>query len=114
MILFLPKDIIFFIRLLGRKIPIILMWTITLVICNNAAYSQVERPFSVSGIVTDLSTGETLIGATVKIQGTDIGVASDVAGKFFIQAPSEHSILVVTFSGYTERQIPLEGKGVLD
>lgn len=112
--LFLPKDILFFIRLLGRKIPIILMWTITLVICNNAAYSQVERPFSVSGIVTDLSTGETLIGATVKIQGTDIGVASDVAGKFFIQAPSENSILVVTFSGYTERQIPLEGKGVLD
>lgn len=39
---------------------------------------------SISGTVTDLKTGETIIGANVVIQGTQIGSATDIEGKFLL------------------------------
>ena len=72
-----------------------------------------QQGFRVTGQVTDETTGETLIGATVRVKGTANAVAVDVSGKFTIDAPSANSILVVAFIGYTEQEVPIEGKKVL-
>jgi uncharacterized lipoprotein YajG len=72
---------------------------------NTGAYSQ-NAQRTVSGQVTDVSTGEILIGATVKVQGADNSATVDHAGKFVIIVPGGKSVLVVTFTGYTEQKIP--------
>jgi TonB-linked SusC/RagA family outer membrane protein len=99
-------------KTLSLKIALSLLTAIT-ILCSSEAYSQNARR-TVSGQITDVSTGETLVGATVKVQGADNSVTVDRAGKFLIEVPGANSVLVVTFTGYTEQQVPLEGKTVLD
>jgi hypothetical protein len=50
----------------------------------------------ISGTITDI-TGEPIIGATVKIKGTNTATITDMDGKYTIEAsPKEHSHLLVT------------------
>ena len=73
-----------------------------------------QQGFRVTGQVTDETTGETLIGATVKIKGTTNAVAVDVNGRFTLDVPNANSVLVVNFIGYTEQEVAVDGKKVLD
>jgi TonB-linked SusC/RagA family outer membrane protein len=98
-------------KTLSLKVAVSLLTVI--ILSHSVAYSQNARR-TVSGQVTDVATGETLVGATVKVQGAENSIAVDRAGKFLIEVPNANSVLVVTFSGYTEQKIPLEGKTVLD
>ncbi|TDH28704.1 SusC/RagA family TonB-linked outer membrane protein [Segetibacter sp. 3557_3] len=101
-------------EILSAKIAVSLFIAIILS-SSNWAYSQsAPRSLRVSGLVTDVSTGETLIGATVRVQGRNTGVPVDRAGHFSIEVPNANSVLIVTFVGYTEQEVPLEGKTVLD
>ena len=52
----------------------------------------------VTGVVKD-SKGEPIIGASVKIAGSTLGVATDINGKFTLNAPAG-SKLVITSIGY--------------
>ena len=78
---------------------------------NNLITSQ---PIKITGIVTDASNGEALIGATVSIKGTTSGVVTDVNGKFSIDVPTSEAILVISFIGYKPLQIPAAGEKMLD
>lgn len=62
---------------------------------------------TISGIVTDATTGETVIGANVVIQGTTVGASTDVEGKFSIPnvKPGTYN-LQVTFVTYKAHLIP--------
>ena len=42
----------------------------------------------VRGVVQDVNTNETLIGATVVIEGTTIGVTTNLDGSFLLIVPS--------------------------
>lgn len=89
---------------------------VAMVVINyTGVYAQnAPSTLKVSGLVTDLSTGETLIGATVKVKGTTTAVAVDAAGKFTIDVPGPQSVLVANFIGYTDLEVPVQGKTVLD
>src|SRR5687767_1619543 len=103
-------------KLLGKTLSLkiaALLLTAIAIFFNTSASSQ-NAARTVSGQVTDVSTGETLVGATVSVQGAANSVTVDRAGKFLIQVPAANSVLVITFTGYTELQVPLEGKTVLD
>lgn len=62
---------------------------------------------TISGIVTDGITKETIIGANVYIQSTQVGTATDIDGKFSIAnvKPGTYS-LVVSFITYKTHIIP--------
>jgi outer membrane receptor for ferrienterochelin and colicin len=62
---------------------------------------------TIAGVVTDAATGETVIGANVVIQGTTIGAATDLDGKFSIAnvKPGTYN-LSVTFITYKAHVIP--------
>jgi TonB-linked SusC/RagA family outer membrane protein len=109
---FFTNTSIVFPRLLGKTMMVSLLTAITL-FCTDRAYSQ-NAPHRVSGQVTDITTGETLIGATVKIKGTNAAIAVDPSGEFSITVPNANSIIVVSFTGYTEQEIPVGGKTSLD
>ncbi|MDG1902384.1 MAG: TonB-dependent receptor [Bacteroidales bacterium] len=54
----------------------------------------------VRGVVQDVNTDETLIGATVMIEGTTIGVTTNLDGSFLLIVPSGDHKLSVSFVGY--------------
>ena len=65
----------------------------------------------IHGHVTDVSTGEALIGANVLIKGSSLGSASDLYGAYRITgiAPGSYT-LVVRFIGYKGKDVPIEIK----
>ncbi len=67
---------------------------------------------SVSGTVVD-DTGEPLLGATVMQKGTQHGVATDLDGNFTISVPAK-AVLVVSYIGYDNKEVPVNGQTHLD
>ncbi len=63
---------------------------------------------AVAGQVTDAETGLSLPGASVHIDGTAIGAATDHEGRYRISnAPEGDQVLVVSFIGYTSARVPV-------
>lgn len=62
---------------------------------------------TIGGVVTDAKTQETIIGANVYIEGTQVGSATDIEGKFSITnvKPGTYN-LVVSFITYKSHIIP--------
>ena len=56
---------------------------------------------TITGIVKDSITGETIIGANVVLQGTTTGKSTDINGNFSIQLNKGKYTLQVSFIGYT-------------
>lgn len=54
----------------------------------------------ITGVVTDRSTGETLPGANVLVQGTTTGTITDVDGRFALDLPAGQMTIVASFIGY--------------
>jgi len=64
---------------------------------------------TVGGIVVDGKTGESLIGATVVVEGVTGGTITDVDGSFKINVPSGNHNLVITFVGYSPKTVAVDG-----
>ena len=63
---------------------------------------------SVRGTVTD-EAGDPIIGATVRVQGTNDGTVTDMDGRFNIQAAS-NATLNVSYVGYVSQSVPVSGR----
>ena len=71
-----------------------------LLLCAIALVSfTLSAQVKVTGVVLQASDNEPVIGATVKVQGTSIATATDLDGKFTLNAPSSKSILEVSYVG---------------
>ncbi|HKK40595.1 MAG TPA: SusC/RagA family TonB-linked outer membrane protein, partial [Cryomorphaceae bacterium] len=66
-----------------------------------------------SGTVTSQSTGETLPGATVVIKGTTTGTATDIDGKYSLEA-EPGDVLVYSFIGMQDREVTLGSNTTVD
>lgn len=76
-----------------------------LVIVQLFALSAMAAPEGrlIKGVVLD-ETGEALIGATVQVEGTSIGVSTDIDGNFQLKAADGQTILV-SYIGYKSQTI---------
>lgn len=63
---------------------------------------------NVKGTVRDVK-GEPIIGATILLQGTTVGTATDMNGNFTLQAPG-NGVLVVSYIGYKSEIVPIENR----
>ncbi|MEF8797077.1 MAG: TonB-dependent receptor [Salinivenus sp.] len=68
---------------------------------------------TVSGTITDANTGETLPGATVSLQGSSRGTATNAEGEYELTVPSDATLLV-SFVGYASEEVPVEGRTTID
>ncbi len=64
---------------------------------------------SVSGRVTDASSGEGLPGVNILIKGTTSGTISDTDGNYNLQAAS-NATLVFSFVGYEAQEVSINGR----
>ncbi len=58
----------------------------------------------VTGTVKD-ENGESMPGVNILVKGTASGTASDADGKFSISVPGDDAVLVLTFIGYTTKEV---------
>ena len=76
-----------------------------------SGYAQTSR--TITGIVTDASTGEEIIGASIGIVGTSQGVISDINGKYSLEVPA-NATLTVSYIGYITQQVRVGNSNTLD
>ena len=76
-----------------------------------ATASVTQQTITVKGQVID-QEGEALIGATVKVKGSQIGAITDYDGNFELRAPSD-ATLVVSYVGYKDREFAVRGRSDL-
>ena len=63
---------------------------------------------TVSGVVTSEEDGETVVGASVLVEGTSLGAVTDIDGKFTIaNVPSSAKNLRVSFVGMQSQVVPI-------
>jgi outer membrane receptor protein involved in Fe transport len=62
----------------------------------------------IAGVVTDPETGEALPGANIVVEGTSLGAASDLEGRYtIINVPPGVYNVVASFVGYTSTKVEL-------
>lgn len=68
----------------------------------------------INGTVTDVDTGEKLIGVNILIVGSTIGTITDLDGKYSIIADEESTLLQFSYTGYTSQTIEIGDEKVID
>ena len=74
----------------------------------------VQAQHLLSGTVTDKSSGEPLIGASVQVPGTSAGIITDLDGHFKFQLPEGKVLVQVSMIGYKTRVVNVKGKTNID
>ena len=72
-----------------------------------------ETGILVSGTVRS-GTGESLPGVTVQIRGTNIGVITDIQGRYSIRVPDQEAVLVFSFIGMGQQEIVVRNQTTID
>ena len=75
---------------------------------------EVFQQQNVTGTVTDATTGDPLPGVNILIEGTTIGVITDIDGKYSIEVSDENAVLVFSFVGYLTETVPVNKQSVID
>ena len=79
----------------------IILYTFILLCTSKLCLGQ-ER---ISGKLLDSGDRQPLMGASVKIRGTNIGVVSNSKGLFSMILPSKDAVLVISFLGYKTEEV---------
>jgi TonB-linked SusC/RagA family outer membrane protein len=85
------------------KLKYLFIVPVLMLVFNVSLYAQ-GGSGKITGTVKD-SKGEALFGVSVLVKGTSIGTATDENGKFSISAPTEQSVLVFTYIGFTPKEV---------
>ena len=92
---------------MNRRIRLLLLPAILLGLAATA--SAAALPAVLTGTVTDAATGDPLIGATVRIEGTSLGAATDLLGEYRIpRAPSGPQVVIVSYLGYRAERVEVD------
>lgn len=78
-----------------------------------AASWTVAQTRNVAGTVTD-SGGETLIGASVVVQGTTNGTVTDFEGHYVLTDVPDNAVLEFSYMGYETRTTGVNGRAQID
>ncbi len=71
---------------------------VVIMLCGTATFAQ----GLIRGVIQDVNSNETLIGATVLIKGTTIGVTTNLDGSFLLIAPEGEHTLIISYVGYED------------
>ena len=72
--------------------------------------SMMAQNITVSGVVTSKTDGEPLIGATVRVKGTNQGTATDIDGNYTLPNVAKNATLIFNYVGFAERSLPVGGQ----
>jgi TonB-linked SusC/RagA family outer membrane protein len=106
-----------FLKSLNLRTTFVLLSLVFVQSITNIGFSQTKtandvKKAKITGQVID-EKNETVIGATVMLNGTRIAVTTDVNGRFSIEAP-ENGKLKFSYIGYESQLVSIEGKKTID
>ena len=81
-----------------------IMLFLALFFITSAGYAQ---EVTVTGTVTDSTSGEPLPGVNVVLKGTSNGVSSDAEGTYNIEAVTPGDILIFSYLGYDNQEVEI-------
>src|SRR3546814_19629417 len=67
----------------------------------------------VRGSVSDSATGVPLTGVTIQVKGEATRTATDFQGDYSLGVP-DNAVLVISYIGYNQKEIPVDGKSVIN
>ena len=68
----------------------------------------------ITGTVIDVTNNEPLVGVNVAIEGTTVGVVTDIDGKYSINNQQTGSTISFSYIGYLAEKVTLSGQSVVD
>ncbi|MDE6131311.1 MAG: carboxypeptidase-like regulatory domain-containing protein, partial [Muribaculaceae bacterium] len=80
---------------------------------SQTAITRGSKTHKISGVILD-ENGEPLIGASVRIKGTTLGVTTDFDGNYTIETSEENPVLECTYVGYKPKEIKTNGQATVD
>lgn len=84
-------------------------------VCGFGFIQESHAQIEVSGTVTDADNGSTLPGVNVTVKGMPTrGTSTDENGDYSLIVPSPQDTLVFSFIGYTEKQVPVNGRTTIN
>jgi TonB-linked SusC/RagA family outer membrane protein len=82
-----------------------------LVVITPTEQAQTHR---ISGRIFDQATDDPLPGVTIMIEGTTTGTATDIDGRYILDAPSGDVTLIISYVGYITETISVDGRIAID
>lgn len=76
---------------------------------RNYNVQEVLQNGTVKGTIVD-ANGAPVIGATIRVKGTTMGVISDIDGNFTLDHTTTNATLQISFVGYQTQEIKLDGR----
>ncbi len=77
---------------------------LAMLVTTFALFAQTK---TISGKITDASTKDPLVGATVLVKGTQTGTATDADGKFTLDVPADAKTITISYVGFISRDFPI-------
>jgi iron complex outermembrane receptor protein len=69
---------------------------------------------TITGVITDGSSGDALIGANILAVGTAAGTVTDIDGSYSLSVPDGVTQIEVSYTGYASQTITLDASNTLD
>jgi hypothetical protein len=82
--------------------------TIVFMMLINLGWAQ--KPAIISGTILDKASGETIIGATVQVEGTNLGVITDIEGNYTLNLTGGNHTLNILYVGMQPGKINVDAK----
>jgi TonB-linked SusC/RagA family outer membrane protein len=92
--------------MLAKLIPTKSLMLLLLLVLSLSAFAQK----TISGRITNSSTGQPLAGATVAVKGTNTATQTNADGDFSLAVPAGTTTLTVTSVGYASQEISINGR----
>ncbi len=77
------------------------------------AAEKLQKTKTIQGTITD-DKGETLIGATVLVEGTTLGTSTDLDGRYELMIPIETAAISVTYTGFSNQVVEIKEQQIID
>lgn len=81
---------------------------------TSSGLKELLQQQTITGRVTDASTGESMPGVNIVVKGTAIGTITDIEGRYSFNLTDPNSIIQVSFIGYTPIEIAVAGRQTVD
>ncbi len=78
---------------------------------SSTLYAQTH---TITGTITDTKTGEKMQGVSISADNQKYGSVTDKDGAYTITVGKKTQALIFSFVGYTPRNIPINGKDIID
>jgi len=85
------------------------LYLLLAIFCLSSSVS-LSQTRSVTGMVSDAKSGETLIGVSIMVKGSSLGTTTDANGKFNLTIAGNNAVLVINYVGYVKQEVPVENK----